>query len=120
MNPALQIAVAPSASASDDYLLVQPAAGVNVTLAQLRAFAPGSIVFLPVPAPSSVRTAAYPYAEMVAKNVRDLIGRRHAPLFLEPTTGDLQKEFDNPRDEAGAQGRRTCPSCPGGSLFCFE
>ena len=118
VNPALQIAVAPSASASDDFLLVQPAAGVNVTLAQLRAFAPGGIVFLPVPAPSSVRTAAYPYAEMVAKNVRDLIGRRHAPLFREPTGSDLQKEFDNPRDEQVPKVDGLAPQLP--VVFCFS
>ena len=69
VSPALQIAVAPTSAAANDFLLVQAAAGATVTDAAMAAFLPGSIVFLPVPAPSSVRTAAYPYAEMIAKNI---------------------------------------------------
>jgi hypothetical protein len=118
VNPALQIAVAPSASASNDYLLVQPAAGVSVTLPQLQAFTPGSIVFLPVPAPESVRTPAYPYAEMVAKNVRDLIGRRHQPLYRQPTGSDLQKELKNERAKQEPKVDGLAPDLPG--VFCFS
>jgi hypothetical protein len=118
VSPALQIAVAPSASASNDYLLVQPAAGVTVTLPQLRAFAPGSIVFLPVPAPESVRTPAYPYAEMVAKNVADLIGRRHQPLYRQPTGSDLEKELENERAKQEPKVDGLAPDLPG--VFCFS
>jgi hypothetical protein len=119
VSPALQIAVAGSASASNDYLLVQAAPGVNVTLADLQAFTPGSIVFLPVPAPSSVRTAAYPYAEMVAKNVRDLIGRRHQPLYRQPTGSDLQEELRNERELQQPKVDGLAPQLPG-RPFCFK
>jgi hypothetical protein len=116
VSPALQIAVAPSASATNDYLLVQAAPGVNVNL---QPFTPGSIVFQPVPAPSSVRTAAYPYAEIVAKNVRDLIGRRHQPLYRQPTGSDLQEELQNERELQQPKLDGLAPQLPG-RPFCFK
>ena len=84
-SQALQVAVDTSAAASNDYVVVQAAQGVQVSLTDLQAYTPGSILFLPVKAPASVFDAnQYPYAEMVAKNVRDLITSKHAPLYREP------------------------------------
>jgi hypothetical protein len=64
-----------------------------VTLADLKAFPGGSIVFVPVVAPASVLSAAYPYAELVAKNVMDHITARKRALNVDPAdplecTGD--------------------------------
>ncbi len=119
VSPALEIAVAPTAAAANDFLLVQAAAGANVTDATMAAFLPGSIVFLPVPAPSAVRTAAYPYAEIIAKNIRDLIGRRHQPLYRQPTGDDLQKELDNERELQEPKVDGLAPQLPG-RPFCFK
>ena len=121
VSDALQIAVAPSASASADYLVVQGAAGVPVTLADLEIFTSGSILFLPVPAPASVRDAdAYPYAEMVAKNVKDLITGRHQPLYRRPRGAALTDEIRKNRDTyqyPNLDG--LTPSLPG-RPFCFK
>jgi hypothetical protein len=117
----LQIAVAPSASPLADYLVVQGASGVVVTLTDLEIFTPGSILFLPVPAPASVRDAdAYPYAEMVAKNVKDLITSRHEPLYRRPRGAALTDEIRKNRDTyqyPDLDG--LTPSLPG-RPFCFK
>lgn len=73
-------------------------------------FAPGSIVYIPVPAPESVFNAnTYPYAEMVAKNIKDYITTRHKPLTVFPSVVDRNHVQD--------------PIIPGVSLpysFCFK
>ena len=43
-------------------------------------FPAGSLLFKPRPAPGPLLTAAYPFAEMVAKNIKDAITANHAPL----------------------------------------
>ncbi len=43
-------------------------------------FPSGSLLFKPKPAPPQLLTAAYPYAEMVAKNIKDAITTNRAPL----------------------------------------
>jgi len=58
-------------------------------------FPAGSLLFKPRPAPAPLLTAAYPYGEMVAKNIKDAITTNHKPLTelpckLEGTGGDLQ------------------------------
>ena len=107
---ALQVAVDTSAAGSNDYVVVGPAQGVQVTLPDLQTYTPGSILFLPAAAPASVFDAAqYPYAEMVAKNVRDLITSKHAPLYRQPLE-DEAIEHPNLDD--------LTPGLPG--IFCFK
>jgi IgA Peptidase M64 len=89
------VVVAPKAADTVD---VQAAPGVTITLADLQRFIPGSILFLPVQAPASVRSPAYPFAEMVAKNVKDLITQRHDVLFHQAAgdarTDDIKEDKD--------------------------
>ncbi len=51
-------------------------------------FKEGSIVFIPVEAPASVKTNDYPYAEVVAKNIKDYITTNHKPLTVFPSVID--------------------------------
>ncbi len=51
-------------------------------------FPAGSVVYIPTPAPASVLSAAYPYAEMVAKNIKDYITLEKKPLTKEPAEKD--------------------------------
>jgi hypothetical protein len=67
-----------------DSVNVQATTGISVALADLLKFTPGSILFLPVPAPASVLSATYPFAEIVAKNVKDLISKNHDSLYHQP------------------------------------
>jgi len=55
-----------------------------VTVAELKAFPEGSIVFSPVEAPASVLSATYPYAELIAKNIMDHITARKRALNMDP------------------------------------
>jgi hypothetical protein len=74
--------------------------GTMLTLATLKtSFPPGSLLFLPVKAPTSVFDAtSYPFAEMVAKNVKDLITHNHDVLFHQATgdarTDDIKEDRD--------------------------
>ena len=111
VSKTLQIAIAPSASASADYLVVQAAPGVAVTLAELQIFVPDSIVFKPVPAPDSVRSGSYPFAEMVAKNVKDLISTDKA-LYRRPANAS-NRALQYPNLDG------LTPGLPG-RPFCFK
>ncbi len=52
-------------------------------------FTPGSIVYIPTPAPESVRNENdYPYAEIVAKNIKDYITSNKKPLTVFPSVVD--------------------------------
>ncbi|MGB5436873.1 MAG: M64 family metallopeptidase, partial [Maribacter sp.] len=52
-------------------------------------FPAGSIVYIPTPAPDSVANpATYPYAEMVAKNIKDFISSSKKPLTAYPSVVD--------------------------------
>ena len=55
---------------------------VGLISAQL--FPPGSLLYRPKPAPSSVLSPLYPYAEMVAKNIKDAITLNKKPLVDVP------------------------------------
>lgn len=72
-----------------------PAAQTVLSANVIAAFPPGSIVYQPTPAPAGAFDAAtYPYAELVARNVKDLITTIHGPLAQEddrhfPTVPDL-------------------------------
>jgi hypothetical protein len=52
-------------------------------------FPAGCIVYLPVTAPDSVRTNAYPFAELVAKNIRDHITDREHALTMDPDSDKI-------------------------------
>jgi len=61
-----------------------PAAQTVLSAGIIAAFPSGSIVYQPTPAPAGALDAAtYPYAELVAKNVKDLITTIHGPLGQE-------------------------------------
>ncbi len=51
-------------------------------------FKGGSIIYIPVEAPASVKTNDYPYAEVVAKNIKDYITTTHKPLTVFPSVVD--------------------------------
>ncbi|MEP6933427.1 MAG: M64 family metallopeptidase, partial [Nitrospirota bacterium] len=68
-----------------DRIVVQPVNAGAVTLAQLERFKEGSIVYLPTPAPESVRDPVnYPFAEMVPLNIKRAITAQNRPLTPVP------------------------------------
>jgi hypothetical protein len=69
-------------------VFVSPKDGQPFSLADARAFTPGCIVYLPVPAPESVREDDYPFAELIGKNIRDHISDRGRALNQDPD-GDM-------------------------------
>ena len=62
-----------------DTLLVTPADGAPLNVPAMAPFLGGSIVYAPVPAPASVRST-YPYAELIAHQIRALISTTNSPL----------------------------------------
>lgn len=48
----------------------------------------GSLIYKPKPAPASVVSGTYPYAEMVAKNIKDAITANRKPLIDSPGPND--------------------------------
>jgi hypothetical protein len=116
----LQIAIAPSTSAASDYVVVQAAPGTTITPDFFDPFIPGSILFAPVPAPASVRDPDdYPFAEMVAKNVKDLMNDTGEALYERPDPADLTDEM---RDNEEVQHPALTGLTPGlpGRPFCFR
>ena len=103
---ALQITGAPTATA----ITATPVVPGSVTLAQLSRFTAGSIVLVPTPAPASVKSAAYPYAEMVALNVKNAITSQNRPLTPVPCSNTIGPSEVAP-DLSGI-------SLPG--LLCFK
>jgi hypothetical protein len=63
---------------------VKPAPGSTATLADVDAFGPGSILYMPTPAPGAWKTSAYPFAEMVAPNIKQHITTTKLPLTKRP------------------------------------
>jgi hypothetical protein len=63
-----------------DTLVVVPTDGAPLSVPALAPFLAGSIVYAPVPAPSSALSPTYPYAELIAKPIKDLISRTQTPL----------------------------------------
>ncbi len=63
---------------------VKPAPGSTATLADVQAFGPGSILYIPTPAPGAWKTATYPFAEMVAPNIKQHITTTQLPLTKRP------------------------------------
>jgi hypothetical protein len=99
VSPALLVAAPPES----DAIVVSPGQGVQITLADLQAFLPGSLLYTPKPAPASVRSAAYPFAEMVAKNVKDAITANKKPLTqtVVPCLFDIRTQIPLVDDEEG-------------------
>jgi len=54
-----------------------------------QSFPSGSLLFKPKPAPASVLSVAYPYAEMVAKNIKDAITTNNKPLVDVPGPNNI-------------------------------
>jgi len=73
-----------------------PAASVVASANFKAEFKPGSILFIPTPAPASVFHADnYPYAELVAKNIKDFITTNKKPLTAYPSVID-NNDVQNP------------------------
>ena len=67
-----------------DALLVRS----TTTAISAQRYPSGSLIYIPKPAPASVLSVAYPYAEMVAKNVKDAITTNRKPLTVIPCVLD--------------------------------
>ena len=93
-----------------NFILVSPVIPGSVTAAALAPFTRGSIVYIPKAAPTSVRTAAYPYAEMVAKNIKDWITSHNRPLTAVPCSTKTGSYVQTPT--------LTGIELPG--IFCFS
>lgn len=84
-----------------DRIIVQPVNAGSVTLAQLERFKEGSIVYLPTPAPESVRDPVnYPFAEMVPLNIKRAVTGQNRPLTEVPCI-DVPGSFQQIPDLTG-------------------
>jgi hypothetical protein len=95
---------------ANDSIDVKPVDPSHVDLTRLSDFTPGSVVFLPTPAPASVKSATYPYAEMVALNVKNAITNQKRPLTKYPCANEIGPDVVTP-DLTGI-------SLPG--VLCFK
>jgi hypothetical protein len=84
---------------SSDSLVVRALGAISA-----EKFPPGSLLFNPKPAPASVLSAAYPYAEMVAKNIKDAITKNKAPLTVVPCVMDHNPKHPPQKPILGAGG----------------
>ena len=109
VSPALQIADPPESGA----IVVTPAQGVQISLADIQAFLPGSLIYTPKPAPKSVLSAAYPFAEMVAKNVKDAITSSKKPLTDVPCVFEVGTQLPILDDVANIRAGIDLPSVVG-------
>ena len=82
-------------------VIVKPATG-TIAIDDMVKFSDGGLLFKPRPAPASVRTADYPFAEMVAKNVRDAIAVNAKPLTDVPCDLDDENDEQIPILDAGS------------------
>jgi hypothetical protein len=83
LGPAHEAVVAEPPTAND--ILIEASPTTFLTFADLAPFKPGSLIYVPVAAPPSVFHAAnYPYAEMIAKNIRDRMESTQRPLTAIP------------------------------------
>ena len=90
-------------------ILVSPKDGHSFTAADAARFGSGCVLYLPVPAPESARSDDYPFAELIALNVKDHITDRGCALNQDPDSdvlcvpdkNDIQKpkklDIDFPR-----------------------
>src|SRR4029077_11826241 len=69
-------------------------------------FPSGSLLFKPKPAPASVLSGTYPYAEMIAKNVKEAITTNRKPLTVVPCVLD-QNDTQRPILGTGGPEHRT-------------
>jgi hypothetical protein len=84
-----------------DFINVSAAQGGNVALADLQAFAAGSLIYKPVPAPASARSPTYPFAKMVGKNVQDAITHNNQALTAACMFDERPFQFPNVDNEDG-------------------
>lgn len=93
LSPPLEI-TSPEPTSSTVHVKVKPAVVFNypniINTGQFVAeFTPGSIIYIPTLAPESVRNSnSYPYAEIVAKNIKDFITTSKKPLTTFPSVVD--------------------------------
>ena len=79
-----------------DAVLITAGPTSFLSAANLAPFTPGSLIYVPVPAPASVLSATLPYAELVAKNVRDYIDTKHKPMTIVPCSIEPELTFTLP------------------------
>jgi hypothetical protein len=70
-------------------LFVSAKAGHAFSNSDAARFPAGCIVYLPVAAPESVHSSSYPFAELVAKNIRDHITDRERALNMDPDSDKI-------------------------------
>ena len=80
-------------------IIVRATAGNTFAAADAALFPAGCIVYLPVTAKDSVRSASYPFAEMIAKNIKDHITARNRALNQDPANADFCVADPNPIQE---------------------
>jgi hypothetical protein len=70
-------------------IIVTASDGGTFNLADAARFTAGCVVYLPVPASESARDDDYPFAEMIAKNIKDHITDRGCALNQDPESEDI-------------------------------
>lgn len=70
-------------------VIVSAKAGHTFTQADAVRYTPGCIVYLPTAAPSSVRNQNYPFAELIALNIKNHITKRGRALNQDPAHDDI-------------------------------
>jgi hypothetical protein len=70
-------------------VMVSTVEGESFTAADAARFTSGCIVYLPVPASESVVSPDYPFAEMIAKNIKDHITERGRALNQDPANARI-------------------------------
>jgi hypothetical protein len=70
-------------------IIVSPRPGSSFSRVDAARFAAGCIVYLPVSAAESVRSDDYPFAELIALNIKDHITDRGCALNQDPDSDDI-------------------------------
>jgi hypothetical protein len=85
---------------SSDSLVVRALGAISA-----EKFPAGSLLFKPKPAPASVLSATYPYAEMTAKNIKEAITANKKPLTVDPCVMDEDDAQMPILDDGGTEHR---------------
>jgi hypothetical protein len=97
---------------TDSSVVVEPVAAVPFDALKteiLGDYKKGSILFIPTPAPDSIRSAVIPFARMVATNIQGSIEGNNRPLTVDPCVFD---------DSDVQQPKLTGVNLPG--VLCFK
>jgi hypothetical protein len=83
------IGIADPGGPQEGAIIVTAKTGQTFTASDAANFPEGCIIYLPVPAKSSVRSDDYPFAELIAKNIKDHITGRKRALNQDPGATDI-------------------------------